>query len=258
MRDGFRETVRSGRPLVGVFIKTASPQVVELVGRTGLDFAIADAEHAPFDPQTLDAMALAARAEDLPLLVRPPDGGASFIGQTLDMGFSGIVAPHIDSPAAADALLDAMKYGRGHRGFSPSTRAGGYGAPDVAAYRRVADQGSTAWCQIEDAAALTCLDAIAAHEEIDCLFIGRADLALSLGVDSLNDPKVADAVRLTAEAGARHGRTVGIFVTGTGEIADLRALGISVFVCGSDQSWLIGEGRRLRRDTSQLLGGSIP
>jgi 2-keto-3-deoxy-L-rhamnonate aldolase RhmA len=254
MPDGFRHRVRRGETLLGVFIKTASHQVVELVGRSGLDFAVVDAEHAPFDPLTLDRMALAGRAAGLPLLVRPPNLDASFVGQALDMGLSGVVAPHVDSPEATEALLAAAKYDRGRRGFSPSTRAGGYGAPDARAYRQAADRESSVWCQIEDASALPRLDAIAASEDVDCLFLGRADLAQSLGVDSQNDPKVVEAVRAVAEAGRRHGRTVGIFIGQTGEIPELKALGITVFVCGSDQSWLLAEGRRIRREADATAG----
>jgi len=253
MPEGFRVAVRGGQTLLGVFIKTASHQTVEVIARTGLDFAIIDSEHAPFDPLTLDRMALAGRAAGLPLLARAPDHGAAFIGQALDMGLAGIVAPHVDSPQAAERLLAAAKFDRGQRGFSPSTRAGGYGVPDARAYRETADRESTLWCQIEDAAALAHLDAIAAVEDIDCLFLGRADLALSLGVDSQGDPKVVEAVRATAQAGARHGRAVGIYIGSPAEIADLAALGITVFVCGSDQSWLIAEGRRIRREAGAAV-----
>jgi 2-keto-3-deoxy-L-rhamnonate aldolase RhmA len=248
MPDGFRKAVRSGRTVLGAFIKTASHQVVELVGRTGLDFAVIDAEHAPFDHSTLDRMALAGRASGIPLLIRPPDLGASLIGQALDMGLAGVVAPHIDGPEAAERLLAATRFDRGRRGFSPSTRAAGFGAPDARAYREAADSDSSVWCQIEDASALPRLDAIAAIDEVDCLFLGRADLAQSLGVGSQNDPQVLEAVRATADAGRRHGRAVGIYVGASSEIPDLKALGITVFVCGSDQSWLIAEGRRIRRE----------
>ncbi|HEY1928666.1 MAG TPA: aldolase/citrate lyase family protein [Caulobacteraceae bacterium] len=241
-----REKVRSGQRVIGVFIKTASHQVVELIGRAGLDFAIVDAEHAPFDLLTLDRMALAARAWDLPLLVRPAGSDAAFVGQVLDMGFSGIVAPHVDSAQAARSVADAARFDRGRRGFSPSTRAGGYGATDARAYCEVADRETSLWCQIEDASALPRLDEIAAVDEIDCLFLGRADLALSLGVDSQSDPQVVDAVRATAEVARRAGRTVGIFVGSSQEIAPLAELGISVFVCGSDQSWLLAQGRAIR------------
>jgi len=246
--QAFRQAVRGGRRLLGGFIKTASHQAVEMMARAGQDFAIIDAEHAPFDLATLDAMALAAQATHLPLLVRPPSTDRASVGQLLDMGFGGVLAPHVDGPEAAGRLLDGVRYDRGHRGFSPSTRAGGYGAPDAAAYRRAADAGASAWCMIEDAAAIERIDAIAAIDDLDCLFLGRADLSLSLGVDRQDDPKVVEAVRIVADAGRRHGRTVGIFIGSIAEVPALSALGISVFMCGSDQSWIMAEGKRLRAE----------
>ena len=254
MAGSFREAVRSGRPLLGAFVKTASHQTLELVGRAGQDFAVVDAEHAPFDLATLDRLAAVAQGKLLPTLVRPATLDPAFIGQVLDMGFSGVLAPHAASAEAAQAVVQACRYEGGRRGFSPSTRAGGYGAPDPAAYRRAADAQTCVWCQIEDAKALPQLDAIAGLEEVDCLFLGRADLAFSLGVDSPADPKVVEAVRATCEAGARHGRTVGIYVGSADEIPDLAALGVSVFVCGSDQSWVLAQGRANRRAFDEGLG----
>ena len=66
---------------------------------------------------------------------------------------------------------------------------------------------------------------------------------------------VIAAVAATAEAGRRHGRTVGIFVGDTGEIPGLLALGISVFVCGSDQSFMLAQGRRVLSDVSAAVHG---
>ncbi len=252
MQD-FRQRVRSGAVLAGTFIKTASHQVPELLGAAGLDFAIIDWEHAPFDLTTLDRMALAGRAAGLPCLVRVPELAPAPIGQVLDLGAAGVVVPHVASSAAADRALAAAKYHRGERGFSPSTRAGGYGTVDAVAYRETADGANSVWCQIEDAAALSNLDAIAAVEEVDCLFIGRADLALSLGVDSQRHLKIVEAVKSTAEAGRRYQRTIGIHVGDTAEIPDLLALGITVFVCGTDQGYLLAEARRVRRDVGAAV-----
>lgn len=246
MADGLRARIRAGEPLLGVFVKTASHQVVELLGRVGLDFAIVDAEHAPFDLLTLDRMCAAARASALPLLIRPPTADAAFTGQALDMGFDGVVAPHVTSRRDADRLADAVKYSRGRRGFSPSTRAGGYGAPDAAAYRAAADASSQIWLQIEDREAIDAIDDIAAAGEADCLFVGRADLAQSLGVEKTSDPAVEAAALRVAAAGRAAGRAVGIFVSSPSEIGPFREAGVSVFVCGSDQSWLLSEGRRIR------------
>ena len=249
----FRQRVRSGVVQLGAFIKTPSHVVVEILGRADLDFAVIDGEHAPFNPETLDTMALAARASQLPCLLRVPEFDGAAVGQALDLGLSGIMVPHTKDAASAERALAAAKYARGARGFSPSTRAGGYGAGDAASYRAKADAESSVWCQIEDEEALSRLDEIAAVADIDCLFLGRADLALSLGVASQKDPKVVEAVAATATAGRRHGRTVGIYIADTAEIPALLALGITVFVCGSDQSYLIAQARSHRAGLSAAL-----
>jgi len=247
MALGFRDAVRSGRRLLGAFVKSPSHQGLELLSRAGQDFAVVDAEHAPFDFATLDAMAAVGCGAGFPVLVRPPTLEPGFIGQLLDLGFSGVLAPHAGTVSGAQQVLEATRYDRGRRGFSPSTRAAGFGAPDPVAYRQRADAESSVWCQIEDADALDALDAVAAIPEVDCLFIGRADLAASLGVARQDDPKVVEAVRMTTDAGRRHGRAVGVYVTSVDEVADLAALGISVFVCGSDQSFMLAHGRANRR-----------
>ena len=253
--QNFRHSVRGGTVQLGTFIKTASYQVPEVLADAGLDFVVADCEHASFDLSTLDAMALAARSRNLPCLVRVPELAAAYIGQILDLGMSGILVPHVQDADTASRALHAAKYGTGERGFSPSTRAAHFGSMDASAYRKAADNETSVWCQIEDAAAIANLDAIASIEQIDCLFLGRADLALSLKVESQTDPKVREAVAATAAAGRRHGRAVGIFIGATSEIPDLLALGITVFACGSDQSFMVAHGRRLRNEFQAILGG---
>ncbi|MHB8528903.1 MAG: HpcH/HpaI aldolase family protein [Caulobacteraceae bacterium] len=255
MVEGLRARVRGGEIVLGAFIKTAAHQVGELMGRAGLDFAIIDAEHAAFDLTAIDRVVLGGLAAGLACLVRPPDGNASFIGQCLDLGAAGVLAPHIAGAEAARRLVAAARYSGGRRGFSPSTRAGGYGAKDAAAHRRQADLEASLWCQIEDAEALAHLDAIAAVDEVDCLFLGRADLALSLGVERHDDPKVLAAVQATTKAARRHGRAVGVYIGDTAEMPALLAQGITVFACGSDQSFLLAQGRRNRADLERAIGG---
>jgi 2-keto-3-deoxy-L-rhamnonate aldolase RhmA len=196
-------------------------------------------------------MVLAGRAAGLPCLVRVPELAPAPIGQALDFGAAGVLVPHVASAEAAERAVAAEKYGKGQRGFSPSTRAGGYGAAD--GYRLKADAESSVWCQIEDEAALARLDAIAAVDEVDCLFIGPADLALSLRADSPRDPKVKAAIAAIAEAGRRHGRTVGIFVGSTDEVPALLKLGITVFVCGTDQGFILARARQIRKDLSEVV-----
>jgi 2-keto-3-deoxy-L-rhamnonate aldolase RhmA len=246
--SNLRERVRKGEMLLGTFLKTASHQTVELLGQVGLDFLVVDAEHAPFDRSDLDRILLAARGVDLPCLVRVLTVSDGTVGACLDLGSIGIVVPHVSSESAARAAVAAAKYRGGIRGFSPSTRAAAYGDTKNADHLLQSDRSIGVWCQIEDAAALEVLDEIASAPEVDCLFVGRADLAVSLGVDGPQAPVVREAVAAIAAAGRRYKVAVGIHVADVTEIDDFRSLGISVFICGSDQSWLLRHARHVRSE----------
>jgi 2-keto-3-deoxy-L-rhamnonate aldolase RhmA len=97
--------------------------------------------------------------------------------------------------------------------------------------------------QIEDAAALEVLDAIAAVPGIDSLFVGPADFAVALGADSVTDPKVLGAYDRVAAAARRAGRNLSTFAA-TNEIAkDLKKRGVSAFLVGADLTFVLNGGR---------------
>lgn len=238
-----RARILAGDRLVGCFVKTPSPQVVELLGLGGMDFVVADREHAPIGTGALDLMALAGRSVGLPVLIRSRTSDAAEIWPALDMGCTGVMVPHVRTADEAVAVAGAMKYARG-RGFSPSGRAGAYGTMAGPDYRRQSDDGSVFLAQIEDAPALDHLDAIAAVPEVDVLFVGPQDLGLSLGC-APDAPALADAIARVADAARRAGKAAGLFVTDPATIPAHVARGITLFVCGSDQGLLLGGAKRL-------------
>ncbi len=243
--SAFRQRLISRELLVGTFLKTPSAAVTEIIGLSGLDCLCIDAEHAPFDRAALDIVLLAARSQDLPSLVRVAQAEPAQILSALDLGASGVVAPHITSAAAAAQVARACRYGRDGRGYAGSTRAAGYTTRRMTDI--VAEQNASICVvvQIEDAAALSEIDAIAAVDGVDCLFIGRMDLTVSLGAASPDDPRVVDAVQKICAAGRRHNRCVGMFTPTTAEAAQWRAEGASFFLLGSDQQWVLQGARDL-------------
>lgn len=243
--SGLRGRLRNGEVLLGTFIKTPSSHVAELLGLGGLDFAVVDREHAPIGVEALDLLVGAARGVGLPLLVRIPSNERVSIAAALDCGALGVLVPHVRNAREAEAVVNAAKYGRGHRGFSPSARAGRYGTDDPVAYRNRSDAESVLIAQIEDREALDHLDAIAAIEEIDALFIGPADLALSLGCGPA-DSALDEAIEQIIATGKRHSKPVAIFTGRNEQVAGFVARGISAFVCGSDQSMLLAGARQIR------------
>jgi 2-keto-3-deoxy-L-rhamnonate aldolase RhmA len=248
----FRGRLVAGELLVGTFVKTPHASVVEVLGHSPLDCVCLDAEHAPFDRATLDVAVLAARAGRLPALIRLQRTEPADVLSALDLGPAGIIAPHIASPEAAAALARAARYGHAGRGFSGSTRAAGFTTKSMADVIAEGNACVAVIAQVEDAEALDHIDAIAATEGIDALFIGRMDLTVSLGARSPADATVVDAVQTICRAAKRHRRTVGMFTGTAAEAVDWRREGASLFLLASDQQWIL-QGAR---DLSATLRGT--
>jgi len=244
----FAERVSAGDYLLGTFVKTPAPIVVEVLGLTGLDCLCLDSEHAPFDRTQLNLCVALARAAAKPVLVRVPVASPEHILNALDCGATGILAPHIRSAAEARALVRACHYGAGGRGYAGSSRAAQYTTRPMAEHLAASAAATTVIAQIEDPEAIEDIDAIAQVEGIAALFVGRADLTVAYGAQSQDDPRVVAAVDRVCEAGRRHGRAVGMFVARAEDVGGWRDKGASLFLLESDHTFLLrGAGDLIRR-----------
>jgi len=233
------------RPTVATFVKTDSPQVVEVLALSGLDYIVLDAEHAPLDRGMLDRQLGTACALKLPALVRIPDHRDATVLSVLDMGAQGIVVPHVDSAEQARKVIAAARFVGGRRGLSLSARFGGYGTRPRDEAVAEADR-SLVVCQIESAAAVAAVELIAAVPGVGGLLIGRADLSMSLGVDGPRHPAVLAAVERILSVAQAHRLPVVMAIGQDSEVAEFAAQGASSFVVGSDQSLLRQAASRVR------------
>ena len=243
--ESFRTRVCAGELMMGTFLKTPSPIVCEILGMSPLACVCIDAEHAPFGRMELDGCIAAFRAVDMPSLVRVQSCSAGEILSALDCGATGIVLPHVISGAQAAEFARAAHYGIGGRGYAGSSRAAGYTTKPMAMHLQDSAARTTVIAQIEDAEALKNLDTIAATEDIDCLFVGRMDLTVSLGASSPTDARVVEAVEQICAAGRRHGKTVGMFIPPSEDCMAWQEKGATLFLLASDQQFLIDGARAL-------------
>jgi 2-keto-3-deoxy-L-rhamnonate aldolase RhmA len=238
----FVRRLRAREPLLGAFLKTPHPILVEVLGLAGLDYAIVDCEHAPFGRHEVDAMMLAGRAAGLALLVRVP--GAEAILGALDAGAAGVLVPHVRSAAEAEGLARAMRYGPGGRGYAGTTRAAGYGTRPMGEHLdRTADETALI-CQIEDPEAVPEAHAIAGVDGVDGLFVGRADLAVGAGGRSFFDEEAAERTRHVL--GAR-GCATGLYAAPGEDLGPLFAAGATMMTVGSEHTMLM-RGAALDRE----------
>ena len=235
----FKSRLRTGDLLVGTWVKTPSMIVTEVLAGTDLDVICLDAEHAPFDRGVLDACLLATRANAMPALVRVPSAEPHQILNALDLGANGILVPHVCTAGEARAAVNASFYWPGGRGYAGSSRAANYTRRKMSEHIERSNATTSVIAQIEDREGIDNIEAICAVEEVDCVFVGRADLAVAYGVESASAPEVISASERVCAAARAAGRTVGMFVPDRKELPKWRALGVSLFLLESDHTFLL-------------------
>lgn len=233
-----KERIASGEVLVGTFLKTPSPILVEVLATCGLDLVCLDAEHAPFDRGDIDQCVLAARAAGFSVIVRTPTASAEHILNALDCGADGVLLPHIRSAAEAAAAVQAATYLPGGRGYAGSSRSARYGLAAMPEHRAAARERTVVIAQIEDVEALEDVEAIAAVPGLDALFVGRIDLTVALDALSPDAPEVLAAVDRIIAAGQAAGRPVGMFVPRNEDVPGWEAKGATLFLQGSDHGFM--------------------
>jgi 2-keto-3-deoxy-L-rhamnonate aldolase RhmA len=247
--SSLKARIAAGEPLFGTFLKTPSPVIVEVLAHCGLDLICIDAEHAPFDRLTIDACLMAARGARVPVLVRTMSAAPEHVLNALDCGADGVLLPHIRNAQEAAEAAKAAHYGCGGRGYAGSSRAGGYGTRSMAEHLQASAAGTVVIAQIEDVEALSDIDAIAEVAGIDMLFIGRMDLTVALGASSADAPEVIAAVEKICDAGRAASRPVGMFVPRNLDVPRWRAAGATLFLQGSDHSFMRAGAVAARNET---------
>lgn len=220
--------------LVGTFVKTPATEIVEVLATTPLDFICLDAEHAGWDRRSLDQCLAMALALGLPALVRIAVLRPELILQALDGGAAGIIAPHIRTAQDAADLVRWANFGPGGRGYSGSTRSAGFRGRKMADVLDAADPFLIA--QIEDAEALGDLAEISATPGLGALFIGRADLAVSLDASNPKDTVVQEAAQTIRTAAARAGLPVAVFAATAANVETQKNAATRMIFWGSDQA----------------------
>lgn len=232
----FRARVRAGERLIGTIASLASPEVIEILAGCDYDWLFLETEHAPNGPLEVQRLVQAAGA--LPVLVRLPNHDEINVKRALDAGAAGVIAPQVNSAAAAAHLVACAKYPpEGGRGVGVS-RANGYGY-EVGAHVARANAGSLVVVQAEHIEAVRQIEAIAAVPGLDAIFVGPYDLSASMGLlGQLDHPEVLAAIARVVQAGRAAGLALGFFATSPVLVAPRIAEGFTLVACGVDTLFL--------------------
>lgn len=224
-------------PHIGTWLSVGSPVIAELAAACGFDWVLMDLEHGCESEAALPNQLRAIRGTSAQAIVRVGAPHPDLIARMLDWGAHGIMVPHVNSAAEAEAIVQAAHYApRGHRGYSRTVRTYDYGLNppgDV-------PPSPIILAQIETIQGVEQAKAIAAVDGISALFVGPADLGYDMKARS-STRAYDDCLRTVTEAAQHRGKESGILVRNPADLTKMRSLGFTWLAIDSDLS-LLREG----------------
>jgi 4-hydroxy-2-oxoheptanedioate aldolase len=210
----FKQALAAKRTQYGLWCSLLGPIPTEICAGAGYDWLLLDGEHTPNDPLNLMHQAqIIAGYPGTHAVARVPVGhgyiGQALFKQYLDAGIQTILVPMVDTPEQARELVRCLRYPpQGIRGMA-AARASGWGRNPN--YAREANDQVCLLVQVETREGVRNLDAIAATEGVDGVFIGPSDLSAAFG--HVGDPWHPEMQEIIADAFRRiqaAGKAVGI------------------------------------------------
>jgi 4-hydroxy-2-oxoheptanedioate aldolase len=208
-QNRFKRALKAGQPQIGLWSTLSSNYSVEVIAGAGFDWILLDTEHSPNELESLLTQLQAAAPYPSHAVVRVPWNDMVTIKRVLDIGAQSILIPYVSTAEEARAAVSYTRYPpKGVRGVAGSTRATRFGR--IKDYAKRAHEEICVLVQVENQQGLDNLDAIAAVEGVDGVFIGPADLHASLGLmGEISNPRIMpvidDAIRRIRKAGCAPG-----------------------------------------------------
>ena len=208
--NGIREAWAAGRPALGAWLMIPSAFSAEIVAHTKFDWICVDMQHGVIDYAQMVTMLQAVSSTDVTPLVRVPWNEPGIIGKTLDAGARGVIIPMVNSRADAERAVQACRYAPlGARSYGP-VRANYYAGFD---YFANANEDVLCIVMIETRDAVAHVDEILSVPGIDAVYVGPADLSVTLGLPPAPDHDAAtfsDAITRILQACQAHRVVPGI------------------------------------------------
>src|SRR5882757_1223258 len=245
-----------GATTLGAWTTLNTPLVAESLALVGHDYVCVDQQHGISSDSSLVAGLMAIAAGGATSLVRVAANDPSMIGKALDSGADGVIIPSVNDRGEAERAVQSCTYApHGERSIGPiRTAASGRGptppTPDPPVCIVMA----------ESVSAVSNIDEICAAPGVDAVYIGPADLALSLGcAPSLGAaPGVhAEAIAKIVSACSRHDVISGIHCGSAQQVIECVKMGIQMVTVSTDSQLLASAATRRLNDVDEGLS-SIP
>src|SRR5579871_1965457 len=237
----FKKQLREGLPKMGLFLNAHSPTLAEQLAHSGYDWLLVDTQHGPMDHERLSAMLCAIGSGGAKSMVRVAgyhDRGG--IQQALDLGADGVLVPYINTAEEARQAVSCARYPTvGTRSvYFPQRSTNKAG---LLGYVGNANANIVVALQVETASCIQNMADIAAVPGVDILFLGQNDLCMSMGLyekyefpHMYTSPELNAATQTLVEQARKHNVSLGVFLFGTGRVAEFLEKGFTFISVGND------------------------
>jgi 4-hydroxy-2-oxoheptanedioate aldolase len=201
---------RAGEKSIGAWSNLPDIHLAETLGRMGFDWICFDLQHGLMDYSDLLRLLPAICGLPVTPLVRVAANQPDQIGKALDAGAQGVIVPMVNTAEDARRAAVACRYPpRGSRSCGPMRDAMIEGFD----YLVTANEQVACIVMIETDEGLANVDAIAAVEGVDAIFVGPMDLTYGLGLPpgDFANPRFTAAIESILAACAKHDRAPGMF-----------------------------------------------
>jgi 2-keto-3-deoxy-L-rhamnonate aldolase RhmA len=194
-----KQKLKDGNVVFGAIVGEYAPTTVEVMGHIGWDFIMIDCEHGSMGLLEVEHLVRACETAGITPLARVPDHAPATILRFLDRGVQGVIVPHVNTKAQAEAVVKAARYYPDGERSIGSTRAHDYnvGVTRVESTRWLNEQVLVI-PMIEHIDAVAALDEILSVPGIDVIHCAPNDLAQSMGF-----PAEEEVVKVRKEVVAR-------------------------------------------------------
>lgn len=236
-----KTALQSGKVQHGLWLTSGSAVLAEIAGQAGFDWCLIDGEHGPNTLTEMLPQLQALALTGTPAVIRIANAEVWMVKQVLDVGCQNVLVPMVDDAAKAREMAEAMRYPPdGIRGMGAVlARASGFGA--IADYPHAANVQMCLLVQAESAKAVENIDAIAAVDGVDGVFVGPADLSADMGYPGQPDhPEVEKAIDHLIARIVAAGKIAGIITFDQSRYAEYAQKGVRFLGVGGDLALLNG------------------
>src|SRR5260221_3397575 len=253
--NNFKRARGGGKPQIGWGLRLTSRAATGVVAGAGFDGVLVDMDHSANDLVDVVAHLRATVGGSAEPVVRVPWNEPVLVKRVLDAGARSLLFPFVQNAEEARRAVAATRYPpKGIRGVAGTTRANRYGR--VKDYAKRAENELCVLVQVETQQALGEIEAIAAIDGVDGLFIGPADLSASMGhLGNWQRPEIWQAIISGGERIRQAGKAPGFLSAREDECRAVLAAGFQFVAVGSDIGILARQSEALARSYKTLAPG---